>query len=188
MSQKISNLEHGKECGANNPLNILSGCLVYLVLTKIIEVMQSVEKFKHVMHMVNHYRAIVKSALREYRIPDKSIINVPKLDRDLDYYFIFETAPKQAENALVYGITCFDSDGVILFSHQGIYPVSLWRFRRQGLERTISTFNGIVKTLFRRKNIPLLSDEPFYPMQDGIYCLNISWTIYKSLINSPHAH
>lgn len=148
--------------------------------------MRNVEKFKNTVHMVNYFRAIVKSALREYRIPDASRIVVPKLNRDLDYYFIFETAPKQSDNALVYGITCFDSEGVILFSHQGVYPVSLWRFRRQGLQRTISLFNGIVKTLFRRKNIPLLSEEPFYPVEDGLYCLNISWTIYKSLISSPH--
>lgn len=139
-------------------------------------------KFRHPLHMVNHYRAIVKQALREY-IPRSQVQpNPPALDKSLDYYFIFETAPKEEINQLVYGLTCFDSDGVVLFDVKGSFPVSLWRWRRQGLARCATMTEGIIKTAFRHKLIPLQSDEPFRAFADGVYLCNISWSIYQSLV------
>ena len=55
------------------------------------------------MHLINYYRAMIKSALREYRIPAIEQPTIPHLDRDLDYYFMFESVPKESDNALVYG-------------------------------------------------------------------------------------
>ena len=140
------------------------------------------KSFRHPLHMVNYFRAFVKSALRAYRIPAVQKPTIPQLDRDLDYYFIFESAPKEAENALIYGITCFDSDGVVMFSHLGQYPVSLWRFRRQGIARSMEMMEGLVKMAFKRKNIPLHGDTPFRPFADGVYLCNIAWTTYNSLL------
>lgn len=149
--------------------------------------MQVVKTFRHPMHMVNYYRAIIKDALRQFEPKAAEPIIVPVLERDLDYYFIFESVPKEHINKLVYGITCFDSEGTILFNHQGVYPVSLWRFRRQGPARSLTMMEGIVKTLFRRKNIPLHSEEPFAPFSDGMFVCNISWSIYNQLRKNPHA-
>ena len=139
---------------------------------------------KNPLHMANLYRAIVKEALREYRIPSAQKIIVPTLCRDMDYYFIYESVPKIKENKVVYGITCFDSEGVILFDYKGIYPVSLWRFRRQGPARTMQMMEGLVKQAFRRKNIPLSADEPFSPFDDGIYVCSINWTMYTQLLKT----
>lgn len=149
--------------------------------------MSIVQSFNHPLHMVNYYRAIVKDALRAYEPKCAEPIIVPELIQDLDYYFIFETSPKQHLNKLVYAITCFDSEGTILFNWCGVYPVSLWRFRRQGVSRSITIFEGLVKQVFNRKNVPLVATEPFAPFSDGVYVCNISWSIYQSLSNNRHA-
>lgn len=141
------------------------------------------KSFKHPMHLINYYRALIKSALRDYRIPEIEKPIIPHLDRDLDYYFMFESVPKESDNVLVYGITCFDSDGVVMFNQVGKYPVSLWRFRRQGVARTMEMMEGIVKIAFRRKNIPLNGDTPFRPFADGVYICNIAWSTYNVLLN-----
>lgn len=138
-------------------------------------------KINHPLHMVNYYRRMVKQALRAYVLQVTQPVPVPQLDRDLEYYFVFETHPKESENVLLYGITCFDSDGIILFNISGTYPVSLWRFRRQGVARTFKTMEGLIKSTFKRKNVPLLSDAPFNPVADGVYHCNISWHAYNLL-------
>ena len=139
-------------------------------------------KFRHPLHMVNHYRAIVKQALRDYVPRHQVQQQPPQLDNSLDYYFIFETAPKAEINELVYGLTCFDSDGVVLFDVKGSFPVSLWRWRRQGLARCATMTEGIIKTIFKRKLVPLQSDEPFRAFADGLYLCNISWSMYQSYL------
>lgn len=149
--------------------------------------MQLVKKFNHPVHQVNYYRAIIKRALQAYEPKSAEPIIVPDLCRDLDYYFVFETAPKRKLNILVYGLTCFDSDGIILFNYQGIYPVSLWRFERQGAVRSVQMMEGVVKQVFRRKNIPLESDEPFAPFQQGIFVCSINWSAYNRLKVQPYA-
>lgn len=147
--------------------------------------MQLVKKFNHPVHQVNYYRALVKSALQAYEPKGAEPIVVPDLDKDLDYYFIFETAPKRKLNMLVYAVTCFDSEGFILFNYTGVYPVSLWRFERQGPARTLQMMEGVVKQVFRRKNIPLGPDEPFAPFDAGVFVCNISWSIYHQLKKTP---
>lgn len=145
--------------------------------------MQVVKNYNHPLHMVNSYRAIVKRALREFIPCVSTKPDIPSLSQSSSYYFIFESSPKEATNQLCYGITCFDSDGVIVFSHMGVYPVSLWRFRRQGLKRSASMLEGVIKSVFKRKHVPLVSDEPFRILPDNLYQCNISWPCYNTFLN-----
>ena len=143
--------------------------------------MSIVKKFKHPLHLVNYYRAIMKQALREYNPAPITLKIAPILDQSLEYYFLYETAQKEADNLLVYGVTCFDAEGVVLFNHKGTYPVSLWRIRRQGLARTATMFEGVIKSVFRNKCVPLMSNEPFRQVEQGLYLCNISWSVYNQL-------
>ena len=138
--------------------------------------------FRHPLHLVNYYRAIMKQALKQYNPAASVKTSIPVLDQSLEYYFLYETAVKEAENLLMYGITCFDADGVIIFSHKGTYPVSLWRIRRQGIARTAKMFEGVIKTAFRNKCVPLMSNEPFRQVDQGLYVCNISWSVYNKYL------
>lgn len=138
--------------------------------------------FTHPMATINRYRAAIKRALRESRPLERPKPVIPSLSKDMDYYFVFESVPREDLNSVLYGITCFDSDGIILFEVKGTYPVSLWRFRRQGIARSATMFEGIVKSVFRQKNVPLHKEEPFRMWADGIFLCNISWFNYQSLL------
>lgn len=144
--------------------------------------MQYVKTYQHPLHYVNSVRCIVRSALRELR--PKPVVKpvVPVLSKTSAYYFVFETQPREADDAMLWGLMAFDGDGSILFSCNGKFPVSLWRFRRQGIARTATMMQGIITAQFQRRNIPLHRDEPFVRDGDGVYRCAINWVKYNDLL------
>ena len=136
--------------------------------------MAIVEKFRHPLHVVNSFRAVMKRALREQRAPSCRPFRACSLNPSMSYYFIVEYSPDNLSDVLSYGITCFDSDGCIIFNHCGKYPVSLWRFRRQGAQRTALIFRGLVLQCFQKYDVLLNRNEPFLELPDNVFQCNIS--------------
>lgn len=138
----------------------------------------SIEKtFRHYKHVLNSYRAVVKRALREQREPRCKPSGSCTLDLSRTYYFIIEYYPNNEENILAFGLTCFDEDACIIFNHCGTYPVSLWRFRRQGSERTALIFRGLVLQCFQKYDVLLNRTTPFLELPDNVFQCNISTII-----------
>lgn len=144
--------------------------------------MQVVRIFKHPAHALNYCRAMLKRELKEYRPIVQHVPPLHRLESNNSYYFIYESFPNYQLNIMVWGICCFDADGVVLFQRKGQFPVSLHRFIRQGLARTATMVEGVIKSAFQRELIPLNKDIPFEKMEDGIFHCNISWIIYQSYL------
>lgn len=143
--------------------------------------MAVVKEFKHPLHVLNYCRAMMRRDLRS-RLPIvKSAIPVPSLESSNSYYFVFESQNRPDLNRVLWSICSFDADGVILFSCSGIMPVSYYRYTRQGLARTTTMVEGIIKGVFRKYNIPLLPHAPFVADANGLYRVNIAWSVYHSL-------
>ena len=141
--------------------------------------MQLVKKFNHPSHYVNWMRKAQKDVLRTMVVRKGLSTSIPYLEQSNTYYFIFERLADNAQNVMKYAVCCFDSDGVIIFSYHSIFPVSLWRFRRQGLARAAVMVEGVIRSAFKRNGIPLESESPFSPYGDGLYVCNISWSLYN---------
>lgn len=137
----------------------------------------------HPLHRVNVARAMFKAMLRNYRPPVPKVYRPPVLDNSLKYYFIFETQPREDLDKMLYALCVFDSYGVIAFSRHGEMPVSLWRYRRQGLARTATMLQGVIVTSCKREGIPLRKPDPFFKVGDGLYELDINWGSYNVLRN-----
>ena len=140
---------------------------------------------KNYQHPIHAYRAaqmLVKRAIAELRPRSFFETPVPQLFKSLDYYFTFETQPRQEWNVIYWGLCCFTCDGEIIFARNGQFDVSLWRFRRQGLARTAAAIESVIKHTFRRAKIPLEQECPFSRDADGIYRANICWWKYESLL------
>lgn len=142
--------------------------------------MRIVKTFKHPAHALNYCRALLKKELRDYRPLPIQAPPCHRLEQNNSYYFIYETFPNFQLNIMVWGICCFDADGVILFQKKGHFPVSLHRYIRQGMARTSVMIEGVIKAVFRRESIPLISEAPFNKMDDSLYLCNISWAVYQS--------
>ena len=136
--------------------------------------MFTLKNYRHPLHVVNSYRAVIKKALREQSAPFSRWSSSCSVNHAQDFYFIIEYSPNNEKNELIYGITCFDSDGCIIFNVSSLYPVSLWRFRRQGAERSALIFRGIVMQAFQRCDIMLNRQIPFEEVGDNVYHCNIS--------------
>lgn len=143
--------------------------------------MSFVKPFNHPLHMVNYMRKLLVSSLASYE-PRLTISKpVPNLCQELRYHFIFETRPHIPSNSMLYALCCFSEDGEIIFSVRSHMPVSLWRYRRQGMAATAAMIEGIIRNQFRRNNVPLLRENPFHKASDGVYLCNISWSNYNLL-------
>lgn len=140
-------------------------------------------QFYALVAQLNSYRKLLAQSVNSYVIPKEQTIQAPELNQSNDYYFLFEQQQRNSEDAVVYGITCFDSDGVIIFNRRGVFPVSLWRYRRQGAARTATMFQGLVRNIFRTEHIPLEIEVPFSKVDDNIWQCHILWNKYN-LYNS----
>ena len=78
------------------------------------------------------------------------------------------------------GICFFAQDGEIIFCSHNPMPVSLWRWRRQGEARSATMLEGQIKTTFRQKFIPLVSETPYLKVDDGLYQCKINWGRYQA--------
>lgn len=145
--------------------------------------MQVVKKFNHPCHYVNTLRLAVKRSLSDYTHKLTKERLIPTLNKELAYYFIFETQPRNEVDQMVYALCCFAEDGEIIFSIRSAMPVSLWRYRRQGMAQTASMIQGVIKSQFKRFNVPLHKDCPFSLASDGLYVANICWFTYKQLLS-----
>lgn len=143
--------------------------------------MQIVKTFNHPIHYVNWMRAAQKEALRAMRVKPAPQQLIPELSRDNSYYFVFETHACEPDNAVFWALCAFDSDGVIIFNRKGQFDVSLWRFRRQGVKRTAAIIEGVIRTTFRRMCVPLIQDDPYMIVEQGLYKCNISWASYARI-------
>lgn len=141
--------------------------------------MAIVKTFNHQLHVVNYLRSFVKKSLAEYTPKTITMPPVPILNKSLQYYFVFETQARNDIDQMLYAICCFSEDGEIIFSVRSSMPVSLWRYRRQGMAATAAMIEGVVKSQFKRNNVPLHKDTPFSPASEGIYLANLDWFIYK---------
>lgn len=137
--------------------------------------------FNHSLHMVNYLRSCVKSSLVSYTPKLTLATTIPDLKKTLHYYFVFETQARNDIDQMLYGLCCFSEDGEIIFSVRSSMPVSLWRYRRQGMAATAAMIEGVIKQHFKRNNIPLHKDTPFILASEGIYIANICWSTYKQL-------
>lgn len=144
--------------------------------------MQVIKSFKHPAHALNYCRAMLKQELKSYRPLVQVQHSLPRLERSNSYYFIFESFPNYQLNIMVWGICCFDADGVVMFQRKGQFPVSLYRYIRQGMARTSAMIEGVIKSAFQREFIPLSKEAPFVKMEDGLYHCNISWIVYQSYL------
>lgn len=136
--------------------------------------MNHYKEFRHPLHKLNAYRALMKKALREQRSPSSRCFHHCSLEPAMNYYFIVEYSPDEETNSLKYGLCCFDADGCILFNWSGNYPVSLWRFRRQGANRTSLIFRGLVLQAFQRFDIVLNQNKPFADAGNNVFQININ--------------
>jgi hypothetical protein len=143
--------------------------------------MSFVKTFNHPLHMVNYMRKLIVSSLATYE--PKLIMKklIPELNKELRYYFIFETRPHLPSGSMLYALCCFAEDGEILFSVRSSMPVSLWRYRRQGVAKTATMIEGVIRQHFKRQNVPLNRETPYFKADDGLYLANICWYTYKQL-------
>lgn len=144
--------------------------------------MAIVKEFNHPLHVLNYCRAMMRKELRRHRPITKKAVPLPLLDSATSYYFVFETAHRPDLDKVLWSICSFDADGVILFSSSGCMPVSYYRYIRQGLARTTTMIEGTIKGAFRKYNVPLSPHAPFVADAHGLYRVNISWSVYHSLI------
>ena len=143
--------------------------------------MSIVKTFNHQLHVVNYLRSFVKDSLASYTPKGPQTNPIPSLKQSLQYYFVFETQARNDIDQMLYGLCCFSEDGEIIFSVRSSMPVSLWRYRRQGMAATAAMIEGVIKQHFKRNNIPLHKDTPFILASEGIYIANICWSTYKQL-------
>ena len=138
--------------------------------------------FNHPLHMVNYMRQLIISSLGTWNPKPILKKSVPVLHQNLSYYFILETRPHEVSNSMLYALVFFSEDGEIIFSVRSSMPVSLWRYRRQGISAQAAMIEGIVKSHCRRNNVPLVHESPFTKESAGLYLANISWCNYKHLL------
>lgn len=143
--------------------------------------MSIVKTFNHQLHVVNYLRSFVKNSLASYTPKRPQTNPIPSLKQSLQYYFVFETQARNDIDQMLYGLCCFSEDGEIIFSVRSSMPVSLWRYRRQGMAATATMIEGVIKQHFKRNNVPLHKDTPFSPASEGLYLANLDWFIYKKM-------
>lgn len=146
--------------------------------------MSGFKEFKHPVHALNYCRMMMRKRMAEYVPKSITLSSVPELDKDCTYYFIFEQFANYAHNLMLWSLCCFSNDGEIVFSSNGRFPVSLWRFNRQGFARTATMIEGVIKSQFRRKNVPLKDETPFSRHSEGLFVANINWSLYNYILNS----
>lgn len=139
--------------------------------------------FKHPVHAINAMRAVMKRVLRDLRPSPPPVINYPSLVHDKDYFFLFETRPRSEDDKMLFSICCFAEDGEIIFNRLGEMPVGLWRFRRQGEMRTSTMISGVIRQSFMREYMPLIPDDPFKQVSEGLFRCNINWSKYHHIVS-----
>lgn len=141
--------------------------------------MQPITTFKHPVHLLHYARKMMREYMASCTPNIHKVLNIPELCKDFTYYFMFETHPRFDLNMMLYSLLCFSHDGEIIFSRSSQFPVSLWRYNRQGFTRTATMINGIITNVFRSENIPLNLENPFMKAENNLYICNIEWTIYE---------
>lgn len=145
--------------------------------------MAIVKTFNHPLHLINYMRAIMKSSLSAFQPKTIPMRSVPNLRKNLQYYFIFETHPRTKSDQMLYALCCFAEDGEIIFNVRSCMPVGLWRYRRQGMATTAQMIQAVIKSHFKRFNVPLDKESPFSMASEGLYIANICWFTYKQLLS-----
>lgn len=138
--------------------------------------------FQNQWQFANYVRLCIHRELRKTRVIDEPKVTVPLLNRHVDYYFCFEIHHDEDSNSVSWGLVCFDSSRKHMFSDKGIMPVSLWRFRRQGIRFTAAQIQSSIVTSFRKKWWPICKDEPFVRVSDGLYRVNLNWVLYRDYL------
>lgn len=138
------------------------------------------KSFNHPVHCVRYFQNLLKRALREIKPPQPKKPNIPSLSQELGYYMTYETYENNDHDKIYLGICFFAQDGEIIFCSHNPMPVSLWRWRRQGEARSATMLEGQIKTTFRQKFIPLVSETPYLKVDDGLYQCKINWGRYQA--------
>lgn len=145
--------------------------------------MAIVKTFNHPLHLINYMRAALKSSLAAFQPRTAPERKVPNLQKNLQYYFILETQARNESDQMLYALCCFAEDGEIIFNVRSCMPVGLWRYRRQGMAATAQMLQGVIKSQFKRFNVPLHKDTPFCMASDGLYIANICWFTYNKMLS-----
>lgn len=97
------------------------------------------------------------------------------MERGLPYYFLYELRPSEPMNCMLYQVTAFDQDGVLLFHYCNNHLNSLWYWRRQGIARTADAIERSVRHAFSMYGVYLDKSKPFDKVDEHVFQINPDW-------------
>lgn len=130
-----------------------------------LNVLRQAQRFREVM------RTITPQVSRGTVYPDVS----QSMSKDMAYYFLYELRPNQPMNCMIYQVTAFDPEGVILFHYCNSHANSLWYWYRQGIARTTAAIERSVRHAFSMYGVYLDKDKPFDRVEDHVYQIFPDW-------------